>query len=190
LYVLALVGAFVAGVVSGVVSGGVSDDLLAVATVGVAAVYILCAIAAGFWIYNAACNVRSLGARGLEVSPGWAVGFYAIPIAAWFKPFQGMDEIDRASRAPENWRGQKTRVLLRLWWTAWLIAGIGGSILNIVQRVDVDDAGAAGLIGIASIGLMVADLAAAALFFAIVLSIHRAQTEARTRGRDLAQVFA
>jgi hypothetical protein len=192
LYVLGIIGAFIAGFVSGIVSGGASPELISIVSVGVSGIYVLCMIAGGFWIYNAACNVRALGGRGFQVTPGWAVGFYAIPIAAWFKPFEGMDEIERASRAPESWRTQPTRIVLRIWWGAWIITGIGGAVVRLTERFAADaiDTGTLGLIGYASLGLTVTGLAASILFFVIVLGIHRAQAETRARGSNLAQVFA
>ena len=45
-------------------------------------------VVACFWIYNAACNARAFGARGLQISPGWAVGLYFDPGHVLFKPFQ------------------------------------------------------------------------------------------------------
>ncbi len=49
------------------------------------------------WTYLSNRNVRALGADGLEFTPGWAVGWYLIPIANLWKPHQALKEIFRAS---------------------------------------------------------------------------------------------
>jgi hypothetical protein len=58
------------------------------------------------WIYRANYNARQLGATDMKFSPGWAVGWYFIPIANLWKPYQAMCEIWQASAAPANWQHQ------------------------------------------------------------------------------------
>lgn len=43
--------------------------------------------------FRAMKNLHVWGARNAEMSAGWAVGWYFIPIANLFKPYQGMDQI-------------------------------------------------------------------------------------------------
>ena len=45
------------------------------------------------WLYRAACNARALGARGMQVSPAWAVGGFFVPIIHLFLPYQAVKEI-------------------------------------------------------------------------------------------------
>ena len=49
------------------------------------------------WIHRANRNARGLGAEGMTFTPGWSVGWYFIPIANLWKPFQAMKEIWQAS---------------------------------------------------------------------------------------------
>lgn len=56
---------------------------------------------------------------GLEITPGWAVGWYFIPIASLWKPYQSMREIRDASCQP----GELAR-LLPWWWALWLTFNI------------------------------------------------------------------
>src|SRR5437868_6687462 len=44
------------------------------------------------WIHRANRNARALGAQGMRFTPGWAVGWYFIPIASLWKPYQAMKE--------------------------------------------------------------------------------------------------
>ena len=56
------------------------------------------------WIYRAYKNIQGFGAEGLRFSPGWAVGYYFIPILSLIRPVQVMSEIWRASDDPKNWQ--------------------------------------------------------------------------------------
>lgn len=62
------------------------------------AFYILCGVLILRWIYRANYNARQIGAAGMTFSPGWSVGWYFVPIAAFWKPYQAMKEIWRAAR--------------------------------------------------------------------------------------------
>jgi hypothetical protein len=146
-------------------------------------------IAGGFWIYNAACNARGLGARGLHASPGWSVGYYAIPIAAWFMPFLAIEEIDKASRAPLNWQREPTPLLLRFWWTAWVASNIGGPVLNLVSKQAIA-MGDLAPVNIALLAVTIVDLAAIICFLLIVRRIDGEQARSRAGLNDVAQVFA
>jgi hypothetical protein len=85
-------------------------------------------VLAGMWIYRAATNIRALGAEGLEITPGWSVGWYFVPFANLVKPFQAMNEIWRASQDPHHWERLSTPLELRVWWSLWLAAGVLGNI--------------------------------------------------------------
>lgn len=77
-------------------------------------------VASGMWIYRVACNVRAFGAKGLDDSPGWAVGWYAIPFMNLQRPFRAMEQIWLASQSPLGWQKLSAPLLLRVWWGAWL----------------------------------------------------------------------
>ena len=67
------------------------------------------------WIYRAYKNIQGFGAEGLRFSPGWAMGYYFIPILSLIRPVQVMSEIWRASDDPRNWRQRPG---------SWLIASL------------------------------------------------------------------
>jgi len=50
------------------------------------------------WVYRANWNAHALGAVGMRYRPGWAVGWYFIPIASLWMPYRVMREI---------WQGQR-----------------------------------------------------------------------------------
>src|SRR5262245_36858492 len=84
------------------------------------------------WIYRAIYNARQLAATGMQFSPGWAVGWYFIPIANLWKPYQAMREIWQASAAPASWQHQPRGSILPLWWTFFLLSNF---IANVSFRL-------------------------------------------------------
>jgi hypothetical protein len=65
------------------------------------------------WFYRAYWNLPALGARSLNYSPGWAVGYFFIPILNLFRPYQVAREIDyysNPSSAPQS------ALLIPVWW--------------------------------------------------------------------------
>jgi len=76
------------------------------------------------WIYRANDNARRLGAEGMRFTPGWSVGWYFIPIASLWKPYQAMKELWLASRNPRDWQNQTRGAVLPWWWLFWLLGTI------------------------------------------------------------------
>ncbi len=83
------------------------------------------------WFYRANKNARSI-ATGLETTPGWAVGYFFIPVLSWFRPYQTMSEIWRSAHSPLSWKTLDDPVILRVWWGAWLAGAIGGLAANLL----------------------------------------------------------
>lgn len=54
-------------------------------------------------------------------TPGWALGWYFIPIASFWRPFGAMRDIVRASTLDAGLPGW----LLPTWWTLWLVSLFG-----------------------------------------------------------------
>lgn len=73
------------------------------------------------WVYRANSNARRLGATHLRFTPGWAVGWYFIPLLNLVRPYQAMKEIWRASSNPVNWKTEPVSSLLRWWWFFWIV---------------------------------------------------------------------
>ena len=80
------------------------------------------------WIYRANYNARRIGASGMRFTPGWSVGWYFIPIANLWKPYQAMKEIWKTSRNPQNWGSQTVSSLLPWWWFFWIMSSIFGNL--------------------------------------------------------------
>jgi len=144
-------------------------------------------VAAGMWIYRIGCNVRSLGAKGIDDSPGWAVGWYFVPFMNLVRPFRAMNQIWLASADPVRWASMSTPPLLRFWWAFWLIANVYGSV---VARLPVNQNDPAGLVQVQSvtIGSEVVDLVAKIIFLVVVLRLTRSQLDQHGRMRSASQL--
>jgi len=146
-------------------------------------------VVGGMWIYRAACNVRGLGARGLETTPGWAVGWYAVPIMSLFRPFMAMSEIWRASHDPQRWKSRPAPPLLGFWWASWIAINLSGAVVNAMSK-ETDTL--SGLSDFAKVNLtfIVVDSVAIALFAAVVWRITRAQSATRHMVDSVAEAFS
>lgn len=91
-------------------------------------VYVFTVVVFARWIIAAHKRVRALGARGMTISPGWAVGYYFIPIVNLVRPYTAMKELFRASMSPEHAASQITPGILPCWWALWIINNIIGQI--------------------------------------------------------------
>ena len=80
------------------------------------------------WIYRANVSARGLGAE-LETSPGWAVGWFFIPIANLYMPFDALRDLWKGSANPARWRDEPVPGLLFWsWWLLWLASNITANI--------------------------------------------------------------
>jgi len=96
-------------------------------SLGYAVVIFSTMVVFGMWIHRATKNIVQADVPGFNHSPGWAVGWYFVPIANLFKPFQIMRQIWNVSHG--HWveldRGNN---LLTLWWTLWIITNIATNV--------------------------------------------------------------
>ena len=93
------------------VTGGL-DSLVFIATV-----VLWC-----MWQHRAQANAILLTTGGLEFTPGWAVGWWFIPIANLFKPFQTVRELWKASHGGDAWRTLRTWPVIGWWWGIWMLS--------------------------------------------------------------------
>jgi hypothetical protein len=112
------------------------NDLRHGTIVGLRSLAYLCAtIAFLLWIHRAYKNLPALGARNLQYSPGWAVGWWFIPFANLIYPFRVVREIWNKSDPaydPETsflWEGAGAPALLGWWWGLWIISNLAGHVV-------------------------------------------------------------
>ncbi len=80
------------------------------------------------WTHLANSNIHALGGQSIRFTPVWAVGWYLVPIANVWMPYQVMSEIWRISRNSMDARSETTSRLLQWWWFCWLAYSVGGNL--------------------------------------------------------------
>ena len=147
------------------------------------AIFFVSVVAVSMWIYRAHANLHESGIEDLNFSPGWAVGWYFIPIANLFKPFQAMRELWTESHSVSDSYAAEAPGNLGLWWGTWIIGNI---VANVSMRMTLMGDGsnmqvAIGLGAISSVFLIVSAWQ--------LLQIVRDVTAAQVGGLNLQQVF-
>lgn len=169
-------------------SAAESNDLRHhIISIGTILLFVGTAIAFSMWTYRVSSNVHALGCRGLRFKPGWAVGWYFIPIANLWVPYQAMKEIWRASKNPGGWESETTGSVLGWWWFCWIVSAIVGNISNqwTLRAETIDEIVATVRPNVVA---SMIDLAGAILAFLVVKRIGAFQ--ALAADRSLGQVFA
>jgi len=86
-------------------------------------VFIIAGVLSLKWIHRACFNAR-VRANHMQFTPGWAVGWYFIPFANLWKPYQAMKEIWETTAAQANKSMTEGGWLLGWWWTSWIVSNI------------------------------------------------------------------
>jgi hypothetical protein len=92
------------------------------------AVIIAGLIAFFMWVYRSNRNARSFGPHTMRFTPGWSVGWFFIPIANLWKPYQAVKEIWEVSRNPASPEDSEPQPLLGWWWFFWIVALVVSNI--------------------------------------------------------------
>jgi hypothetical protein len=147
-------------------------------------VFLGTAIVVAMWMYRAHANLHEAGMPALEFTPGWAVGWYFVPIANLFKPSQAMRELWSNSLVSAQAANGGIQSHVGLWWAAWLL---GSTLSNIATRIGISENG-----GLLQGGFLIDSLANVGLIAAAVLlaQIVRQVTEAQTSVIGIAEIFA
>lgn len=151
-------------------------DMIALIGFAQTAVYVVAVFLVAKWTYRASANAHASGRR-LETSPPWAVGWYFIPVANLWKPYQALAEVVSVTVA------SRSGLPMGLWWGLWLTTSISGNIsfrlgLRAEEAHEVILASAFSLVSCA------AGIGAALALRRIILAVTLAQTQ-----RQQTQVF-
>lgn len=108
--------------------GMANDARQSAISIGWVVIYFVTSIPFLMWVHRINVNCRGFGAKGLLLSPGWAVGSFFVPILNLFRPYQAMRQVWQASRNPENWQSQSGSPILGFWWGLWLLSCVMGQV--------------------------------------------------------------
>jgi hypothetical protein len=104
-------------------------ELVYTIDLGGLAIFALTAAIFLVWFGRSYGNLEALGADGLKVGPDWAVGWWFVPVACFWKPYRDAVEVwqasDPSAPARTSLESRRTRghaALLVFWWATWLIS--------------------------------------------------------------------
>jgi hypothetical protein len=163
------------------------DDPISVATPFAGLFFFLTTIISGIvsliWIYGATRNALAIR-PGINVTPGWAVGWFFVPFANFYKPFQYLSEVWRVSAGPGT--ASRAGGLMGTWWTF----NIAGNIItSLTSRFENEAIASGTVLDLAADAIGMFFLVGAAItFFQIVRTIHSNQLKTYS-GANAAEVF-
>ena len=153
-------------------------------SIGSGLAFLVSVIFVAMWIYRAHANLHEAGIDGLSYTPGWAVGWYFIPIANLFKPFQAMRELWSESHGAGDSFAAAAPGNLGAWWAAWIIGNILG---NVSMRLSMAGDGSNMQVAIV---LAAASSVGSIISAYLLMQIIRDITAAQVNGLNVAQIFA
>lgn len=156
------------------------------------AVYLALAVTFLLWLHRASKNLPALGnpQSHIEYMPGWAVGWFFIPLANFVMPYKAVREVWQKSdpaiktETDRAFTPDASSPLLLLWWLSWIAMNVIGRITSRLGR----DASSIDTMRWVTWADIVGDLVgalAAVLALLVVRDIDRRQEE---RARHVAHV--
>lgn len=126
LYTIGVLGGLGGAIAPAESFAGLEQVLPATGVLNVVAV-VVAGITVLRWIYRASRNAHALG-PAMTVTPGWSVGWFFVPIANLWKPFQAVSETWQVSADPHAPDAVPIPAVLRIWWGCWIASSIISNI--------------------------------------------------------------
>lgn len=133
-----------------------------------ALLFIASIVSVCLWLHRAHANLFIAGIHDLKFKPNWAVGWYFVPFAFWFKPFQAMQELWRFSHLPHERLSERTDRKLIVWWSCWILG-------NMIANLSLKSGGLNSAITILDLAGYAFHIVAAATLLVIANAITKAQ---------------
>jgi hypothetical protein len=135
------------------------------------------------WLHRVYKNLIALNVQSLQVSPGWAVGYWFIPIVNLFKPLQIVNEVYHGSNSEDlkdgyGFSNTSTTMLLGFWWACWLASNVAGRIASALEKAAKDVTQTSVVVYIASLSF---GIMAGLLLIFVIQEIDRRQAECEKR---------
>lgn len=89
--------------------------------------FLLSAVCVARWMVRASVNAHTVS-DAMTISPRWSIGFFFVPIANLWKPFQALRETWQASLAPGAPDSVPVPTVMRVWWGLWLLNNVLGNV--------------------------------------------------------------
>jgi uncharacterized protein DUF4328 len=86
--------------------------------------YLITAVAFLMWLHRCYRSLVELGVQGMRFTPGWAVGYWFIPVLSLFRPKQIMDDLWRATAPQDAGTEPAKRSLTAFWWGTLIASAV------------------------------------------------------------------
>lgn len=128
-------------------------------------------------LYKAVQKAQGFAKPFTQVSPGWAVGYWFIPLMNLYRPIQVVKALFQACTEEAGGKPAAGEQLLGAWWALFVLSNI---VASMVARTDTDRDTVAGITTYAelNLGSDVLFIAAAWLFWLVVQRLARAMDPA------------
>ncbi len=105
-----------------------NDSRVGLIAIAALLLFLVTIVTFAIWISKSHKNLYALKVPNLTFTPGWAVGWYFIPILNLIRPYQSMKELWHASHHGPNWVKTAPASLVGAWWALWLLNSVYGHI--------------------------------------------------------------
>jgi uncharacterized membrane protein len=111
-----------------------NDRRQQIVAIGTLIAFLISGVASLVWTHQAAVNSRDFVLAPPSISPGWAVGWYFVPIANLWMPYRAMVEVAQRSQPVTT---VTPYLALGWWWILWISTSIGGrALLRLARQAD------------------------------------------------------
>ena len=152
--------------------------------------WIICAVVFVVWTHRTYRNLTPLGASGLRFRNGWAIGGWFVPVLAFWRPKQIVNDTWRASdrdlppnAARAEWGASRTPVLMAVWWGLWVVGAVAERLTFQIGDQTLDSARTTLAIRVGG-GVCLAAAAIAGMW--VVSTITKRQQDRAARLREVA----
>jgi hypothetical protein len=160
--------------------GDMAFGLSALGLVAVSVViYLSTIVVVLMWLYRSCRNLLAFNVQGLEATPGWAVGYWFVPILSLFKPLKIVNELYHSSLAEDRdemftFTNNSSTALTGGWWATWIATLLLSNVANALERGAGNNATRASVV--VQIAALAFSVMAAVLLIMIVREIDARQT--------------
>lgn len=147
--------------------------------------YLATTVAFLMWVHRAYLNLARAGAPGLRFTPGWAVGYWFVPVLNIVRSKQILDDLWRATTPREDADSKDKGPLTIFWLCALVVAGLARII---ARRHGATIDGLKQMNGLLMVSHL-AYIAAAAILYRLVNSV-TARLERRSEAGPIGAVVA
>jgi hypothetical protein len=145
--------------------------------------YVIAVITFAVWNWRVVANANTFKPT-MNAKPWWSLGWYVVPIAYLWKPYQYIEETWDVSSASMS---REPATLLRWWWGLWLGSMFLSFFAQTLSRASAADGGNAGTWMF--VVALVIRLVLVGLVIRMALQLSDMQ-EAKRKGGGAAEVFA